>query len=150
MRSDLFEDAGLAVDFRGCRIWLNGREVSTSALRFKILSCLIENAGKPISTQEIIREAWQDPQYDTSLVKWHIAKLRRELGDTPPRRIVHVRGFGYRFDPVQSDMDGNASAPISGAAKANGNTVHGMAVPVSQLGAASIPMRSLRCHQIYR
>ncbi len=150
MASDWFEDAGLAVDFRGCRIWLNGSEVNTSALRFRILSCLVENAGRPLTTQEIIRQAWQDPQYDPSLVKWHIARLRRELGDNPPKRIVYVRGFGYRYDLVESHRNGHALIPESGAAMRNGNTAPSMVVPTPRLDEASVPMRSLRCHQIYR
>lgn len=150
MTSDWFEDGGLAVDFRGCRIWLDGNEVSTSALRFKILSCLIENAGRPVTTQEIIRYAWQDPQYDPSLVKWHIARLRRELADNPPRRIVYVRGFGYRYDLVESHRNGQAHSPNSGAAMHRGRTADSVDAPVPALDEASVPMRSLRCHQIYR
>ena len=45
-----------------------------------------------------MRHASQGEVYDLGLVRWHIARLRKELGDSPHKRIVHFRGFGYRFD----------------------------------------------------
>ena len=102
MAGGLYRDDGLTVDFRACRVWVDDEEVQISAIRFRILSLLIENAGRPLSADEIMRHAWQGEDYDTGLVRWHIARLRKELGDSPPKRIVHVRGFGYRFDVQQS------------------------------------------------
>lgn len=98
MADRLYRDDGLTVDFRSCRVWVDDDEIQTSAIRFRILSLLIENAGRPLSANEIMRHAWQGEDYDLGLVRWHIARLRKELGDTPPKRIVHVRGFGYRFE----------------------------------------------------
>jgi DNA-binding winged helix-turn-helix (wHTH) protein len=98
MAGGLYRDDGLIVDFRSCRIWVDDEEIQVSAIRFRILSQLIENAGRPLSAHEIMRHAWQGDDYDLGLVRWHIARLRKELGDSPPKRIVHVIGFGYRFD----------------------------------------------------
>ena len=97
MADGLYRDDGLIVDFRFCRIWVDDDEIQVSAIRFRILSQLIENAGRPLSAHEIMRHAWQGDDYDLGLVRWHIARLRKELGDSPSKRIVHVRGFGYRF-----------------------------------------------------
>ena len=109
MAGGLYRNEGLIVDFRSCRVWVDDEEIQVSAIRFRILGQLIENAGRPLSAHEIMRHAWQGDDYDLGLVRWHIARLRKELGDSPPKRIVHVRGFGYRFDvaelkakPVQS------------------------------------------------
>ena len=122
MAGDLYRDNGLTVDFRACRVWVNDEEVQTSAIRFRILSQLIKNAGRPLSALEIMRHAWEGEDYDLGLVRWHIAKLRKELGDSPPKRIVHVRGFGYRFDvpaPAlhagpQRDTDGDFLRRLTG------------------------------------
>ncbi|MCH8868411.1 MAG: winged helix-turn-helix transcriptional regulator [Chloroflexi bacterium] len=102
MAGDLYRDNGLTVDFRACRVWVDDEEIQISAIRFRILSLLIENAGRPLSVDEIMRHAWQGEDYDTGLVRWHIARLRKELRDSPPTRIVQVRGFGYRFDVQES------------------------------------------------
>ena len=96
--SDWFEDGNLTVDYRGCRVWLDSREIHISALRFRILQYITENAGKSLSPRDILRHAWLDEQYDVGLVRWHIARLRRDLKDATHDRIVHVRGFGYRYD----------------------------------------------------
>ena len=122
MAGDLYRDDGLTVDFRACRVWVDDEEIQTSAIRFRILSQLIENAGRPISPREIMRRAWEGEDYDLGLVRWHIAKLRKELGDVPPKRIVHVRGFGYRFDgsapansvEPQRDPDGDFLRRLTG------------------------------------
>ena len=98
MAGDLYRDDGLTVDFRACRVWVDDEEIQTSAIRFRILSHLIKHAGRPVGPREIMHHAWQGEDYDLGLVRWHVAKLRKELSDSPPRRIVHVRGFGYRFD----------------------------------------------------
>ncbi len=95
---DWFEDGNLRVDYRGCRVWVDGELVHLSALRFRILQYLTENAGKSLSPRDILRNAWMDEQYDVGLVRWHIARLRRDLNDSAHQRIVHVRGFGYRYD----------------------------------------------------
>ncbi|MCI0438516.1 MAG: winged helix-turn-helix domain-containing protein [Chloroflexi bacterium] len=97
---DWFEDGNLRVDYRGCRVWVDGELVHLSALRFRILQYLTENAGKSLSPRDILRNAWMDEQYDVGLVRWHIARLRRDLNDSAHQRIVHVRGFGYRYDRV--------------------------------------------------
>ncbi|MDA0768646.1 MAG: winged helix-turn-helix domain-containing protein [Chloroflexi bacterium] len=105
MADDLYRDSGLTVDFRACRVWVDDDEIRTSAIRFRMLTQLIKNAGRPLNAQEIMLHAWEGADYDQGLVRWHIAKLRKELGDNPPKRIVHVRGFGYRYDvpmPVPS------------------------------------------------
>lgn len=112
MADDLYRDAGLTVDFRSCRVWVDDEEIQTSAIRFRILSQLIENAGRPLSAGEIMHYVWYGEDYDLGLVRWHIAKLRKELGDVPPKRIVHVRGFGYRFDAVDAEPTGAPQGPL--------------------------------------
>jgi DNA-binding winged helix-turn-helix (wHTH) protein len=96
--SGWFNDGELKIDLRACRVWLGSREVNLSALRFKILCYLTGKAGQPVTPRELLRHAWPDEQYDAGLVRWHISRLRQDLNDMPPRRIVHVRGFGYRYD----------------------------------------------------
>ncbi len=144
MASDWFEDGDLLVDFRRCRVWQGDREIHTSALRFRILCCLVKNAGRPLTSREILRHAWEDAQYDTGLVRWHIARLRRELGDVPPKRIVHLRGFGYRYDSATL-QEHTPSTPRQIDSKLKD---HSHAPKPSPFDAAEFPARSLGCYQI--
>ncbi len=98
-------DGDLLVDFRTMRVWLRGDEVFPSALQFRILTCLINNEGRPISTRTILHEAWSEETYDQTLVRWHIARLRWVLDDRPPKRIIHARGYGYRYDRQVEETD---------------------------------------------
>ena len=96
--SDFFRDGDLVIDYRGYRVWIGEEEIRLSALRFRILTYLTRNAGRTLSPRDILKHAWEVNRYDVDVVKWHIARLRRELGDLPPQRIIYVRGFGYRYD----------------------------------------------------
>ncbi len=103
----LYCDDGFIMDFRSCRIWVDEEEIQVSVIRFRILGQLIENAGRPLSAYEIMRLAWQGEDYDLGLVRWHIARLRKDVGDNPPKCNVHFRGFEYRFD-----VGGLSPAPL--------------------------------------
>ena len=107
MAKGLYCDDGLIVDFRSCRIWVDKAEIQVSAIRLRILGQVIENAGRPLSAYEIVRHSWQGKDYDLGLVRWHITRLRKDLVDSPPNRIVDFRGFEYRFD-----VGGPSPAPL--------------------------------------
>lgn len=98
--SDTFRDDNLFIHYPGCRVWVDGNEVQLSALRFRILEYLTQNAGRPLSARQILNKVWQSNRFGIDVVKWHIAKLRHEIGDRPARRVVYVRGFGYRYDRI--------------------------------------------------
>ena len=80
--------------------------VKLSPTEFKILSLLVENAGKVVTPDVLIepdvliKQIWgiDRTSGDTYLIKLHIQHLRRKLGDTGvnPRFVMNVRGFGYK------------------------------------------------------
>ena len=76
-----------------------GREITLSRIQFRLLFALIENAGRVVSYEELLRRAW-GPHY-TSRRSLHVAlaTLRDRIGDRTmwPRYIVNERGIGYRF-----------------------------------------------------
>lgn len=81
-------------------VTVEGRPVRLSPTEFKLLKLLLENAGKVVSRDVLIKELYGAGAElaDPYLIKLHLQHLRRKLGDTgaDPKLIITVRGFGYK------------------------------------------------------
>jgi two-component system response regulator RegX3 len=70
---------------------------------FRLLRLLAGSPQKVFSRREIMQDLW-DSTYvgDQRACDIHISNLRRKLEEDPanPRRIVTVRGVGYKLEPV--------------------------------------------------
>ena len=67
---------------------------------FELLACLMKNAGKVVTRDELLREAWGwEYLTETKTVDTHIKRLRDkiELAGYDPGLVETVRGYGYRF-----------------------------------------------------
>jgi len=66
-----------------------------------LLRYLIQNAERPVSRQELLKEVWgyQNPQMDTRTVDIHMTKLRRKIEEDAedPKMILTIRGEGYKI-----------------------------------------------------
>jgi DNA-binding response OmpR family regulator len=87
---DLSLDAGRRVATRA------GRRLELSPKEFAVLECLLAEAGRLVSAEELLERVWDelaDPF--TTTVKTTIRRLRAKLGDPP---VIHtVREGGYRI-----------------------------------------------------
>ncbi len=79
-----------------------GKPLLLTALEFKTLRYLVENARRVISRDELLNEVWGYNNYpSTRTVDNQVAKLRKKL-ELDPARPVHLRtvhGAGYKFLP---------------------------------------------------
>ncbi len=67
---------------------------------FELMSCLMHNAGKVVSREDLLREAWGwEFITETKTVDTHIKRLRDkiEAAGYDPQMVETVRGYGYRF-----------------------------------------------------
>lgn len=67
---------------------------------FKLLACLMRNAGKVVSREDLLRDAWGwEYITETKTVDTHIKRLRDkiEAAGYDPKLVETVRGYGYRF-----------------------------------------------------
>jgi len=74
--------------------------VDLTVKEFEVLRLLLENAGKIVRREQLIREVWDTNWFgSTKTLDVHVSALRRKLGDDPsaPRFIHTVRGVGFRF-----------------------------------------------------
>ena len=93
---------GVKVSFASMEASRKGEPVMLTALEFKTLKYLVQNARRVISRDELLNEVWGYENYPcTRTVDNHMLKLRQKL-ERDPSRPVHfrtVRGAGYKFLP---------------------------------------------------
>ncbi|WP_343709239.1 response regulator transcription factor [Mycobacterium sp.] len=87
-------DAGV-IARAGCRLDLTATEL-------RLLTFLVEQRGRIVSTSQILTAVWGYDAYDANLVHVHISAVRRKLEAHGPRILHTVRGIGYRMAPQRS------------------------------------------------
>ena len=84
----------------GTRSESGGEALELTVKEFEVLRMLLENAGKVVRREQLIREVWDTTWFgSTKTLDVHVSALRKKLGDDPssPRFIHTVRGVGFRF-----------------------------------------------------
>ncbi|MCU1245302.1 MAG: Two component transcriptional regulator, winged helix family protein [Acidobacteria bacterium] len=97
---NLLEFPGLTIDFERRRIAQGEREIRLTPTEYALLDLLARNAGKPITTDQIIDKVWSGaPGTTNDTVRVHMAALRRKIEPDPsnPRYIVTEPWIGFRF-----------------------------------------------------
>ncbi|NLG48682.1 MAG: response regulator transcription factor [Chloroflexi bacterium] len=93
---------GLRVDPVGNRVILpNGKPVELTPIEFRLLHCLMRNAGRTLNHDFLLSHAW-GYEYEgySNQIAVYIRRLRSKLEEDPtnPKLITTVRGMGYRFE----------------------------------------------------
>ncbi len=94
----------LSIDPAGHQVLLGGEPIYLSPKEFDLLYLLVLNAGKVLSTEDILNRVWgAEFEGQPQVVYVHIRWLREKLGDTHNNApmIQTVRGIGYKFIPVE-------------------------------------------------
>lgn len=81
------------------RLERNGETIEVSSRAMDILCLLLGRPGQVVSKREILERVWPDVIVDEGSVRFHVAGLRRALGDgeNGARFIATVPGRGYCF-----------------------------------------------------
>ena len=74
--------------------------INLTPREFELLACLMKNAGKVVSREDLLHDAWNwEFITETKTVDTHIKRLRDkiEAAGYDPKLVETVRGYGYRF-----------------------------------------------------
>jgi two-component system, OmpR family, response regulator len=87
---------GLELDADTGEVRRDGQVIALTPNEYKLLRCLMTNAGRVLSRAQIADYIW-DYGFtgEISLVESYISSLRRKVDTAEPRLIHTVRGFGY-------------------------------------------------------
>lgn len=91
----------LKVDFAALRASEGDRVLDLSPREFRLLEALLQRAGRTLSRQELLQQAWpSDARPSPRTVDVHILGLRRQLATVEDRTwIATIGGEGYRWVP---------------------------------------------------
>src|SRR5881275_3174623 len=98
---DVINAGRVTLDRSRREVTVDGEPVGLTFSEFELLSTLIANPGRLFNRQELLRAIWGDSAYrDPRGIDVHIHHLREKIEDDPasPKRIVTVRGAGYRMN----------------------------------------------------
>jgi two-component system, OmpR family, response regulator RegX3 len=79
---------------------LDGKPVPLTVSEFRLVRLLVSEPGRAFSREELVQQLWEsDFAGDRRAIDVHISNLRRKLEENPrePRRLLTVRGIGYRL-----------------------------------------------------
>ena len=95
-----YELGDLIIDYAQRRVEIAGQPVHLTPIEYEMLRVLSLNGGRPMSHEQLLRRVWRvttagDPQ----VVRTHMRRLRRKLGDDAdnPSYIFTEPRVGYRM-----------------------------------------------------
>lgn len=93
---------GLTVDVLRRRVHEGDQEIHLSHKEFQLLMALVERYGETLPRSQIIEILWGDAAHaEDNTLENLIARLRRKIQQAGKnKRIVTVRGIGYRLETV--------------------------------------------------
>jgi two-component system KDP operon response regulator KdpE len=95
-----FRFGEVEVDFARRVVRKRDAEVHLTPIEFRLLSLMVQNAGRVLTHRQILREVW-GPAYveHDHYVRVHMGHLRQKLEDDPaqPTHLVTETAVGYRL-----------------------------------------------------
>lgn len=87
----------LRLDRGAHRAWVDGAEVTLTALEFKLLSTFLARKGRVQTRDALLSDVWGiDADVTTRTVDTHVKRLREKMGPAGVY-VETIRGVGYRF-----------------------------------------------------
>ena len=89
--------ADLELDEDAHEVRRAGAVVDLTPTEYRLLRCLMLNAGRVVSKGQILNRVWEgEPARDGNVVEPCVSYLRRKVDQGQQLRLIHtVRGFGY-------------------------------------------------------
>ena len=95
----------ISLDPEQHEVFIKGEHVALPLKEFELLHLLLANAGRVLPRETLIDRVWgSDYVGDTKTLDVHVKRLRAKIEDDPahPKKIVTIRGLGYKYDKPKS------------------------------------------------
>jgi two-component system KDP operon response regulator KdpE len=96
----LFEVGGLKVDLARRLVTVDGETVHLTPNEFRLLSVMVQNAGRVMTHRLLLREVWGPGSTgDTHYLRVYMNQLRQKIEREParPKYLITEPGVGYRL-----------------------------------------------------
>lgn len=101
----LLMGCGVRLDAASREVYVDDQAIHLTPTEFNLLYYLMRHKGEAVSKDQIFREVWgYEFAEGSNLVEVAVRRLRSKIEADPahPRRIVTVRGYGYKFCPEET------------------------------------------------
>ncbi|MBO4638001.1 MAG: response regulator transcription factor [Clostridiales bacterium] len=90
----------LSLDINTHKLVADGEQISLKAMEYKLLKYLLENRGRVVTKDELLRDVWDDEFIGEGTLAVHIRHLREKIEPDPknPDIIKTVWGVGYMIE----------------------------------------------------
>ena len=95
----------LRIESASHEVWVGQRSINMSPKEFDLLLALAQEAGRVLNVEELLARVWgQDWVGETQTIYVHVRWLREKIEEDPaqPRRLITVKGAGYKLVPVKN------------------------------------------------
>ncbi len=95
-----YQDNGLHIDLERREVAVKGHAVDLTPTEFRLLSVLIQNAGKVVPHRALLTQVWgEEYANEIHYLKLYVRYLRQKIEEDPsdPNYILTEWGVGYRF-----------------------------------------------------
>ena len=95
---------GICIQLLKGEVYKRGEPVELTVSEYKLLCLFMENPDQILSQEQILGRLWDcnESYIDNNSLTVYIRRLRTKIEDDPgePKRIVTVRGMGYKWNTV--------------------------------------------------
>ena len=91
----------LVMDTKTARVWVNEKELTLTALEYRLLHLFLSAPGKVFSRKDIFEKCWEyNYMEDDSTINVHMSHIRQKIRkfDTENHYIRTVRGIGFAME----------------------------------------------------
>jgi DNA-binding response OmpR family regulator len=95
------KESGFEFDPVGRSVKIDGKPVSLTRKEFDLLALLVSKPGHVMSFSYLLEAVWGydlADYNDSSTIDVHVSHLRKKLGPSVAKRIVNLKGVGYKFE----------------------------------------------------
>ncbi len=99
------EVGDLVIDPAARTVTVRGRPVDLPRREFDLLHALALEAGRVVSVDDLLARVWgAEYEGESQVVYVHVRWLREKIEEDPhhPRRIITMRGVGYKLEPQEA------------------------------------------------
>ena len=98
--ASLMEYRGCILNLADATVTYQNRKTDLTKNEFKIVQCLLENAGKIVTRDEIIARLWESDAFiDENTLTVNVARLRKKLAQIGlEEAVVTKKGIGYMVE----------------------------------------------------
>ncbi len=95
----------VSLDLNTHKLLDGDKPLTLKAMEYKLLSYLLDNAGRVVTKEELLKNVWEDEYIGEGTLAVHIRHLREKIEEDPkdPELIKTVWGVGYMIEAKGSD-----------------------------------------------